>query len=42
MEPHGGQRIVRAGTFKLRNKMAVTENNALSPNSTVAPRPSDS
>ena len=37
-----GERIVSAGIFKLRNGMAVTENNDLSPKNDVAPRPSDS
>jgi membrane fusion protein, multidrug efflux system len=37
-----GDRIVSAGIFKLRNGMAVTENNDLSPKSDLAPRPSDS
>jgi membrane fusion protein, multidrug efflux system len=37
-----GERIVSAGIFKLRNGMAVTENNNLSPKSDAAPRPSDS
>jgi membrane fusion protein, multidrug efflux system len=37
-----GERIVRAGIFKLRNGMAVTENNELVPKSDLAPRPSDS
>jgi membrane fusion protein (multidrug efflux system) len=37
-----GERIVSAGIFKLRNGMAVTENNDLSPKNEAAPRPSDS
>jgi membrane fusion protein, multidrug efflux system len=37
-----GERIVSAGIFKLRNGMAVTENNDLSPKNDLAPRPSDS
>lgn len=37
-----GERIVSAGIFKLRNGMAVTENNDLSPKNDAAPRPSDS
>jgi membrane fusion protein (multidrug efflux system) len=37
-----GERIVSAGIFKLRNGMAVTENNSLSPKNEAAPRPSDS
>jgi membrane fusion protein, multidrug efflux system len=52
-QPHGdflnvesglkpGERIVSAGIFKLRNGMAVTENNELKPKNDLAPRPSDS
>ena len=37
-----GERIVSAGIFKLRNGMAVIENNDLTPKSDLAPRPSDS
>ena len=37
-----GEKIVSAGVFKLRNKMAVEEDNTLSPKSSAAPRPSDS
>ncbi len=37
-----GDRIVSSGIFKLRNGMAVVENNDLAPKSNVAPRPSDS
>jgi membrane fusion protein (multidrug efflux system) len=37
-----GERIVSAGIFKLRNGMAVTENNDQSPKNDTAPRPSDS
>ena len=37
-----GDRIVSAGIFKLRNGMAVTENNELKPKNDLAPRPSDS
>ncbi len=37
-----GDRIVNAGLFKLRNGMAVVENNNLTPKSTDAPRPADS
>jgi len=37
-----GERIVSAGIFKLRNGMAVTENNDLAPKNDLAPRPSDS
>lgn len=37
-----GERIVSAGLFKLRNGMAVVENNTLVPKSSEAPRPSDS
>jgi membrane fusion protein, multidrug efflux system len=39
---NAGQRIVSAGIFKLRNGMAVTENNELNPKNDLAPRPSDS
>ncbi len=37
-----GERIVSAGLFKLRNNMAVVENNELAPKSSELPRPSDS
>jgi len=37
-----GERIVSAGIFKLRNGMAVIENNDLSPKNDAAPHPSDS
>ena len=37
-----GERVVSAGIFKLRNGMAVTENNDLAPKTDLAPRPSDS
>lgn len=37
-----GARIVSAGLFKLRNGMAVVENNNVAPKAEVAPRPSDS
>ena len=37
-----GDRIVSSGIFKLRNGMAVVENNDLAPKSNLAPRPSDS
>ncbi len=37
-----GERIVNAGLFKLRNGMAVVENNAVMPKSTENPRPPDS
>ncbi|MCX6922298.1 MAG: efflux RND transporter periplasmic adaptor subunit [Verrucomicrobia bacterium] len=37
-----GERIVNAGIFKLRNGMAVTENNDLVPKSDLAPHPADS
>ena len=37
-----GERVVGAGIFKLRNGMAVTENNELVPKAEVAPRPADS
>jgi len=38
----GGERIVSAGVFKLRNGMAVAENNAVTPKSSTSPKPSDS
>lgn len=37
-----GERIASAGVFKLRNGMAVVENNDLAPKSTMTPRPPDS
>jgi len=37
-----GERIASAGVFKLRNGMAVVENNDLVPKSTMTPRPPDS
>ena len=37
-----GERIASAGVFKLRNGMAVVENNELAPKSTMTPRPPDS
>lgn len=37
-----GERIVTSGVFKLRNGMAVVENNDLTPKSTLTPRPPDS
>jgi membrane fusion protein (multidrug efflux system) len=37
-----GARIASSGVFKLRNKMAIVENNELTPKSTEAPRPPDS
>ena len=37
-----GERVVSSGIFKLRNGMAVVENNELAPKSTEAPKPSDS
>jgi membrane fusion protein (multidrug efflux system) len=37
-----GDRIVSAGVFKLRNGMAVVENNEIAPKPDQAPRPSDS
>jgi membrane fusion protein (multidrug efflux system) len=37
-----GERIVSAGQFKLRNGMAVTENNDIAPKVSEKPRPSDS
>jgi membrane fusion protein (multidrug efflux system) len=36
-----GERIVRSGIFKLRNGMAVVENNSLTPKSEAAPHPID-
>jgi membrane fusion protein (multidrug efflux system) len=36
-----GEKVVSAGIFKLRNKMSVVENNALTPKTEGAPRPSD-
>ena len=37
-----GERIVRAGIFKLRNGMSVIENNDPAPKNDLEPRPSDS
>jgi len=37
-----GERVVSSGLFKLRNGMAVSENNALVPKNDMAPQPSDS
>jgi len=37
-----GEKIVSAGVFKLRNRMAVEEDNTLSPKASATPRPSDS
>jgi len=37
-----GERVVSSGIFKLRNGMAVTENNSVAPKNDMAPRPSDS
>jgi membrane fusion protein, multidrug efflux system len=37
-----GERVVSAGQFKLRNGMAVTENNDLVPKSSSTPKPADS
>lgn len=37
-----GEKIVSAGQFKLRNGMAVTENNAIVPKASEKPRPADS
>jgi len=37
-----GERIVSSGVFKLRNGMAVVENNNLTPKNDQAPRPADS
>jgi membrane fusion protein, multidrug efflux system len=37
-----GERIVKAGIFKLRNGMSVTESNDIGPKNDMSPRPSDS
>ena len=37
-----GDKIVSAGVFKLRNKIAVTENNDIAPKASAAPKPADS
>jgi len=37
-----GEKVVSSGVFKLRNKMAVVENNEVTPKAAHAPRPSDS
>jgi len=37
-----GEKIVSAGVFKLRNGMAVVENNTLTPKSSLNPTPADS
>jgi membrane fusion protein (multidrug efflux system) len=37
-----GEKVASAGVFKLRNKMAVVENNDVVPGTALAPRPSDS
>ncbi len=37
-----GERVVSSGIFKLRNGMAVVENNELAPKLSDAPRPADS
>ncbi len=37
-----GDRVASSGVFKLRNKMAVVENNDLAPKSLEAPKPPDS
>jgi membrane fusion protein (multidrug efflux system) len=37
-----GDRIASSGLFKLRNGMAVVENNSIAPKSAEAPKPSDS
>lgn len=39
LEP--GQKIVRSGAFKLRNGIAITENNELIPKTSETPRPAD-
>jgi membrane fusion protein (multidrug efflux system) len=38
---HAGERVVSAGVFKLRNRMAVTENNAVAPPASQKPEPVD-
>ena len=37
-----GEKVVSAGAFKLRNGMAVIENNDIAPKASLAPRPADS
>lgn len=37
-----GEKVVSAGVFKLRNGMAVIENNELAPKTSATPRPADS
>jgi membrane fusion protein (multidrug efflux system) len=37
-----GEKIVSSGVFKLRNGMAVVENNALAPKTSATPQPADS
>lgn len=37
-----GEKVVSAGLFKLRNGMAVLENNELTPNPSATPKPGDS
>ena len=37
-----GERIVRAGVFKLRNEMPVVENNEVAPEASETPKPADS
>lgn len=37
-----GEKVVRSGVFKLRNKMAVVENNTVTPETSTTPHPSDS
>jgi membrane fusion protein (multidrug efflux system) len=37
-----GEKVVNAGLFKLRNGMAVTENNSLVPSTSENPKPADS
>jgi membrane fusion protein (multidrug efflux system) len=37
-----GEKVVSAGQFKLRNGMAVTENNDIAPKASEKPRPADS
>ncbi len=39
---NAGERVVSSGVFKLRNGVAVVENNELAPKASTAPKPSDS
>ncbi len=38
---HAGERVVSAGVFKLRNRMAVIENNAVGPATSKEPHPAE-